>query len=178
MDTYACVNLSLLRLTRSISRYCDARLRSSGLRTTQYTMLACVQEYGPIRPVDLAQRLSVDPSTLSRTAATLVQAGWLAPCGGDDARSRPLALTDLGQTKMRETKAAWRLAQRQLVAHLSAEKLEALLTLSKDIVQSLNVAETGDAPSVAGLPCSPLSERRDVGIETPPRGQLSTVIDP
>ena len=150
MDTYACVNLSLLRLTRSISRYCDARLRSSGLRTTQYTMLACVQEFGPIRAVDLAQRLNLDPSTLSRTAGTLVQAGWLVACDGGDARSRPLALTDRGHAKIQETKSAWRQAQKELVAHLSARKLEELIALSKEIVGLLDVAEGLDSPLTPG----------------------------
>lgn len=63
---------------------------------------------GPIRPMDLAATLKIEPSTLTRNLKTLVEAGWITLSAGADARSRPVVITGAGRAKRAEAQRKWR----------------------------------------------------------------------
>ena len=113
-----CTNFKLRRITRLVSRHYDAAIAASGLRTTQYSLLSIVLKRGPLRPVDLAQEMELDASTLTRNLKPLVDAGWLTLGAGADARSRLVAMTDAGREKRAEAQGllARRAAQTQRAA--------------------------------------------------------------
>jgi len=139
-----CTSLRLRRLSRLVSRHYDARVSASGLRTTQYSLLSHVLHLGPLRPVDLAQAMNIDASTLTRNLKPLVAAGWLTQGEGPDARSRLIAITDLGRAKRAEAQACWREAQLKLNDLLGVERvlaLHALLDESLDILQGAGLSE-------------------------------------
>lgn len=139
-----CTSLRLRRLSRLVSRHYDAHVSASGLKTTQYSLLSHVLHLGPLRPVDLAQAMNVDASTLTRNLKPLVVAGWLTQGEGPDARSRLIAITDAGRAKRAEAQACWRDAQLQLNELLGVERvlaLHALLDESLAILQSAGLTE-------------------------------------
>ena len=80
-----CTNLKLRQLDRVVTRHYDAYLSASGVKNTQYSLLSHVAALGPIRPSDLAQRMGLDASTLTRNLQPLVAQGWLKLGPGDDA---------------------------------------------------------------------------------------------
>ncbi len=125
-----CTNFKLHQLLRSVARLYDAELAAVGLRGTQYSLLAHVAALGPIAPGELAQRMGLDASTLTRNLRLLLDQGWCEQGPGADARSRSITLTAAGQAKHQQAKPHWKRAQLQVNERLGAEavvKLHALL---------------------------------------------------
>ena len=139
-----CTNFKLRHLMRQVARLYDAEVARSGIKTTQYSLLSQVLQLGPVRPVDLAQALGVDASTLTRNLKPLIVAGWLLQTEGPDARSRLVEITDAGRSKRSEAQRHWRIAQEKLNGLLGVERVIALHALVVDSIALLQPA--GEAP--------------------------------
>lgn len=138
----ACTHDTLRRLMRRLSTHYDARLRSVGLKTTQYSLLSRVAWLGPVRPADLAEAMGLDASTLTRNLKPLSAAGWVVVEAGPDARSRLISLTDAGRAKLAEARGPWREAQAALAELLGAERVAALHALVDESLLMLPAHET------------------------------------
>ena len=136
-----CTNLKLRQLMRRVAQRYDAEVGQVGLKGTQYSLLSHVVKLGPIRPVDLAARMNVDASTLSRNLQPLVAAGWLTLEPGADARSRLVHATEAGRAKRTEAQRRWRVAQEGLNAALGPGRVIALHALIDEAMQALDEAE-------------------------------------
>jgi DNA-binding MarR family transcriptional regulator len=99
---------------------------------------------GPLRPSDLAERMRLDASTLTRNLQPLLAQGWLRQGPGEDARSRLVEATDAGRAKRAEAQRAWKQAQLALNERLGAERVAALHTLLDDCIEELD-ATAADA---------------------------------
>jgi len=132
-----CTNFKLRQLTRVVSRHYDAYIAGSGLKTSQYSLLTNLAAHGPIRPVDLAARMRMDASTLTRNLKPLIAEGWVEMGEGADARSRLLTLTGSGHAKRDEARALWRKAQLALNERLGVERVLALHALLDDTLAAL-----------------------------------------
>ncbi|WP_093161371.1 MarR family winged helix-turn-helix transcriptional regulator [Variovorax sp. YR216] len=135
-----CTNFRLRHLTRQVGRLYDAEVARSGLKTTQYSLLSHVLHLGPIRPVDLAQAMGVDASTLTRNLKPLITEGWLVQGEGPDARSRLIEITDAGRKKRTEAQRHWRTAQEKLNELLGVERVLALHALIDESIAVLQTA--------------------------------------
>ena len=148
MDTFVkprgCTQFKLRRLSRIVTRHYDAYVAASGLKITQYSLLSYVVQWGPIRPSDLAQRLRMDASTLTRNLQPLVAHGWLRQGPGVDARSRLVEATDAGRAKRTEAQRAWKQAQLALNARLGDQRVAALHALIDECLERL-ADEEGEA---------------------------------
>lgn len=124
-ECQACVCFAVRRAARAITQHYDRRLRATGLRVTQFSVLA-VLSHGEPRPVNrVAARLGMDRTTLTRNLRPLVDRGYVTVDSGDDARVRLVRLTPQG----RAAAAAlphWRRAQRSMARHIPPAALKAL----------------------------------------------------
>lgn len=136
-----CTNLKLRQLMRRVAQRYDAEVGQVGLKGTQYSLLSYVIKLGPIRPVDLAEAMNVDASTLSRNLKPLVAAGWVTQEAGADARSRLVQATDAGRDKRVEAQRRWRVAQEGLNAALGPQRVIALHALIDEAMQALDEAQ-------------------------------------
>jgi DNA-binding MarR family transcriptional regulator len=141
-----CTNLKLRELTRTVTRHYDGYVSSTGLKNTQYSLLSHVVLLGPIRPSDLARRMHLDASTLTRNLKPLVAQGWLRIGEGQDARSRAIEATEEGRAKRVEGQRAWKQAQLALNARLGVKRAAALHALIDDCMQQLTTAEREPYP--------------------------------
>jgi DNA-binding MarR family transcriptional regulator len=139
-----CTNLKLRQLSRVVTRHYDAYVVATGLKNTQYSLLSHVVLLGPIRPSDLAERMRLDASTLTRNLQPLVAQGWVRQGPGENARTRLVEATDAGRAKRAEGQRAWKQAQLALNERLGAERVAALHTLLDDCIEGLDPNE-GDA---------------------------------
>jgi DNA-binding MarR family transcriptional regulator len=98
-------------LSRRISQHFDHFVASSGLKTTQYSLLSAIVRLGPLRPGDLARAMNLDASTLTRNLQPLIAAGWVVVGPGNDERSRLVEATGTGRDKRTEAQRAWKRAQ-------------------------------------------------------------------
>ena len=139
-----CTNLKLRQLSRAVTRHYDAYVAPTGLKNSQYSLLSHVVLLGPLRPSDLAARMKIDASTLTRNLQPLVAAGWVEQGPGDDARSRSVVATEAGRAKRTEAQRAWKQAQLALNARLGNERVLALHALIDDCPEALDVSESDD----------------------------------
>jgi DNA-binding MarR family transcriptional regulator len=133
-----CTCLLLRQATRRVSRFYDDRLRPAGLRTTQFSLLATLRQGDGIALGALAERMSMDRTTLSRNLGPLMQAGLVASHPDpEDQRRTPLYLTDAGRDMLRTAVPLWRDAQHALRARLGAGAVAALHWALDDTLEHL-----------------------------------------
>lgn len=133
-----CTNLKLRQLSRAVSRHYDTYVSATGLKNTQYSLLSHVLLMGPVRPSDLAMRMRLELSTLSRNLQPLVAAGWVSIGPGEDARSRLVELTEAGRAKRAEGQRAWKQAQLALNERLGTGRVAALHAMLDDCLSVLD----------------------------------------
>lgn len=110
-ETRGCHCLAARRTAREITRLYEEKLRPHGLRATQFSILAALAQTGPKPIGELADLLGLERTSLTRSASVLERDGWLESLDSDDARLRPLRLTERGRRKLREALPAWKAAQ-------------------------------------------------------------------
>lgn len=110
-ETRGCHCLAARRTAREITRLYEEKLRPHGLRATQFSILAALAQTGPKPIGELADLLGLERTSLTRSASVLERDGWLESLESDDARLRPLRLTERGRRKLREALPAWKEAQ-------------------------------------------------------------------
>ena len=143
-----CTSFKLRQLSRRVSQHYDRVVASSGLKTTQYSLLSHIGRLGPVRPSDLAAAMAMDASTLTRNLQPLLEHGWAAIGPGVDGRSRLVTLTAIGRAKRAEAQRAWKRAQLALNAQLGSDRVAELHALIDDCMAALAAAseeETADA---------------------------------
>jgi DNA-binding MarR family transcriptional regulator len=145
MDTnvkpQGCTNLKLRQLGRVVTRHYDACIVPTGLKITQYSLLSHVVLLGPMRPSDLAQRMQLEPSTLTRNLQPLIAAGWLRLGPGEDGRSRLVEATPAGRAKRAEAQRAWKQAQLALNERLGVRRVAALHALIDECMELLGAED-------------------------------------
>lgn len=124
-----CTNFKLRQLTRLVSQHCEPFFNETGLKTTQYSLLSHIDHLGPLPPGQLAKRMDLDASTLSRNLQPLLNAGLVEQLPGDDARSLLVQVTAAGRAKRAEMKADWKRAQLSINATLGDERVQQLHAL-------------------------------------------------
>ncbi len=136
-----CTNFKLRQLGRIVTRHYDRHLAAVGLKSTQYSLLSHVVKLGPIRPSDLARRMQMDASTLTRNLQPMAAQGWLTIGEGEDARSRLVTATPQGQAKRTQGQRAWKQAQLALNEQLGWERVLALHALLDASIEALDKAD-------------------------------------
>ena len=83
----ACTGARLRRLTRRVTAFYEHHMRDSGLKLSQYSLLAQLSA-DPQSLTTLADRMEIDRTTLTRSLQPLLEQGWVAESTGTDARQR------------------------------------------------------------------------------------------
>jgi DNA-binding MarR family transcriptional regulator len=126
-----CNCLAVRQAARHITQFYDQFLAASGLRTTQFSILAKLRRLGPMTINALAADMVMDRTTLGRNIRPLERDGLIAvERGRRDRRSKTLRLTEAGAARFREAVKEWAQAQKQFEAVFGAERtidLRALL---------------------------------------------------
>lgn len=73
----SCLNLSLRRTTRLVTSYYDSMLKPSGLRITQFTILAGIEYGKDLSITDLSRITDIDRTTLQRSLEILNRDGLI-----------------------------------------------------------------------------------------------------
>lgn len=112
-----CTCLRIRKAARRISQIYDRHLEPSGLTITQYGLLAHLRSFDGIAIGALAERLVMDPTTLTRNLQPLIRQGLVtAEADGRDRRARRLSLTAAGLQAHEAGRPGWAAAQLQVEA--------------------------------------------------------------
>jgi DNA-binding MarR family transcriptional regulator len=107
-----CNCLALRQADRHVTQFYDQCLAPSGLRVTQFSILARLKRSGPLTINALARELVMDRTTLGRTMLPLERDGLLRiQDGAQDRRRKELHLTMEGSERFRAAVRLWREAQ-------------------------------------------------------------------
>ena len=98
---------------RTVTGIYDDALRPVGVTAGQLNILAVVVRRSPVSPGEVARRLNIEKSTMSRNVERMKRNGWLAIRPGASARSQELRVTELGRRILVEAEPLWREAQRR-----------------------------------------------------------------
>jgi len=109
-----CNCLALRQAARHVTQFYDQYLVSTGLRTTQFSILAKLKRLGAMTINALARELVMDRTTLGRTMLPLERDGLIAIKDGTlDRRSKDLAVTKAGSERLQRAAKLWVEAQKE-----------------------------------------------------------------
>jgi DNA-binding MarR family transcriptional regulator len=109
-----CNCLAVRQAARSITQFYDRYLAASGLRTTQFGILAKLKRHGPMSINALAAEPVMDRTTLGRNVRPLERDGPIAiEPDPQDRRSRVLRLTRTAANRFERAHKGWADAQRR-----------------------------------------------------------------
>jgi len=129
LETSQCLCLASRRAARAITRRFDRALKASGLRATQFTLLATLALKGPQPIGRLADFIGVERTTLTRNLAVAEKDGLVSTRAGKDARSHIASITAHGRRTLEKAFAAWRETQddlTQTIGNVAADRLRRL----------------------------------------------------
>ena len=106
-----CVCTAARRNSRDLTRAFEKAMRGSGVRGTQFTLLATLVQTGPIPTTRLAEFQGLERTTLTRNLSRLVRDGFVQIQEGEDRRVRKVAITPAGEEAARRAFPFWKKAQ-------------------------------------------------------------------
>ncbi len=118
VDLTACTCANLRKAARAVTQVYDQALRPTGLKVTQFTLLATLSNRGDLPLSRLAAALVMDRTTLTRNLKPLVGKGLVRIVQDEDLRVRRISLTDAGGNCLSRALPNWRQAQSRLVEAL------------------------------------------------------------
>lgn len=124
-NTCTCFNLR--KATRVVTQIFDEQLKPSGLLITQFTILVAIAQAGSGTINDLADRLVMDRTTLTRNLKPLAREGLITIQSGEDRRIRIVSLTVKGRDALVVALPLWEQAQAAVIAGLGEQKWSSLL---------------------------------------------------
>src|SRR5215472_4654452 len=98
---------------RAVTRAYDEALRPVGLRATQLVILVAAGADDALSITALAKLMGMDRSTLTRNLAPLEREGLIRMGNEGWRRSRTVAITQKGRSRIREALPLWQKAQEQ-----------------------------------------------------------------
>lgn len=122
-----CHCFAVRKAARQISRMYDAYLQPTGLRVTQFLILAALDELRSVAVNGLAERLDIERTAMGKMVGFLERDGFvrIGP-SPRDGRSRIVELTPEGRDLHDRAAPFWREAQRQFSEQNGAENVGAL----------------------------------------------------
>jgi DNA-binding MarR family transcriptional regulator len=139
-----CTCLAVRQAARHVTQYYDQFLAPSGLRTTQFSILAKLKWLGPITINALAADLVMDRTTLGRNILPLEREGLIVIVpSSSDRRSKELRLTDTGAARLRTAVKGWARAQKSFDVAFGAKRSADLRAL----LRAVSASELGGAPT-------------------------------
>jgi DNA-binding MarR family transcriptional regulator len=93
-----------------VTQHYERHFRGSGLRATQFTILATLAQTGPLSISDLSATLGLERTTLSRNLRLLENKGWVYSIGHHDQRIRRMDLAPKGRKKAVAALPVWKRA--------------------------------------------------------------------
>ena len=133
-----CNCLALRQAARQVTQFYDRFLAPSGVRATQYSILAKLRRAGPMTINALAADMVMDRTTLGRNILPLQRDGLIAVGRSTtDRRSKDLRLTRAGATRFAAASAAWTRAQAAFERAFGAERARDLRHLMHDVTQAV-----------------------------------------
>ena len=124
-DTCTCGTLR--KAARAITILYDNAFQSSGLLSTQFNVLHVIYKSDSIRISDLAARLGMDRTTLTRNLAILEREGFIKISEGKDHRARNVTATQKGHRAVTRAIPLWNEVQGKVKQKMGESSWQGLM---------------------------------------------------
>jgi len=128
-----CNLLALRQATRRVTQFYDKFLAPSGVRGTQFSILAKLRAGGPIAIGEMARLLVMDRTTLGRNLEPLRRQGLIRLLPGADRRERRIHQTEKGEAAIRRAIPLWQRAQASFEARYGTAAAIRLRGMLRDV---------------------------------------------
>src|SRR5881296_3690126 len=119
-----CVCSTLRMVTRAVTQLYDDVLRPSGLRVTQFSMLATLARLGGANLRQLEDTLAIDQTTLTRSLHLLERDRVIERVPHPDGRIKAMRLTSTGRRALEAARPLWGHAQDKVLRELGTRAWE------------------------------------------------------
>ena len=131
---YPCMCAVIRKTGRLLTKKYDRYLKPSGLKVTQFSMLANISRNPGIAVSKLAELLVMDQSTVTRNLRVLEKIGYIhIETDTVDHRIKRIQITDFGISRMDEAWPYWEKAQLEIERIIGREHIEELLSIFREI---------------------------------------------
>ncbi len=123
-----CVCFNMRKAARLVTKHYDKVLEPTGLRITQFQILATIARHENLSITRLAALLVMDRTTLTRNLKPLEKGEWIAyAVSDDDRRTRSVYVTDAGHDVLNRAIPLWEEAQERLLDRIGDKNSRGLL---------------------------------------------------
>jgi DNA-binding MarR family transcriptional regulator len=98
------------------------------MTVNQYALLINVAREKGLSRTELAQRLGMERTTLTRNLQPILRRGWLKEDRGEDRRAQLLSITPEGKRNLKKGYKCWADAQQEFAKRLGDAPAESLLS--------------------------------------------------
>jgi DNA-binding MarR family transcriptional regulator len=131
-----CAIGNLRKTSRAATLFGDTVLQPTGLKVTQFTMLGAIAEQGSLSVGQLAAKMLMDQTSVTRSLKLLKEMGLVSSVQGSDGRTRLVSVTPEGYRKLDEIMPLWEKTYAMLVDRLGQEHFDRLLS-ELEVVNSI-----------------------------------------
>jgi DNA-binding MarR family transcriptional regulator len=116
-----CVCNTLRMVTRAVTQLYDDLLRPSGIRVTQFSILATIARVGEANLKQLEDTLAIDQTTLTRSLGLLERDGVIERASHHGGRVKSMRLTAKGRRVLAAARPLWAQAQDKVLRDLGTK---------------------------------------------------------
>lgn len=134
--TDQCMVLKTRRAARAVTRRYNELLKPLGIQSTQASLLSCIYAGGFDSISDLAEKMAIERSALTRNLKVLRDQGYITSDAKGRGRAQKVKLTKAGQNSVEKVGPLWVAAQNELRAELGDRewnRVQAALSTLADI---------------------------------------------
>jgi DNA-binding MarR family transcriptional regulator len=142
-----CASLNFRRTARAVTRMYDAAMQESGVRSTQFAILVAIAKIQPVAMGALAEVLSIDRTTLTRSVRLLQKERLITISQRSAMRQRFLELTPAGEKALQRSLPLWREAHAKFVAALGKDYWLSIRSELERLARLVPGIEMNDQPS-------------------------------
>jgi DNA-binding MarR family transcriptional regulator len=137
LQTQDCNCFALRSAARHVTQFYDQFLAPSGLRATQFSILAKLRRLGPMTINEMAKNMVTDRTTLGRNILPLQRDGWIKiEPAASDRRAKTLHMTKAGEQRLQAALKAWSQAQAKFETTFGAKRAAELRAMLQGVVAS------------------------------------------
>ncbi len=122
-----CVCFNIRKASRMVTQVYDEIMQETGLRGTQFTILANIAGYQLLTISVLAEKLVMDRTTLTRNLKPLEKQKLIVITPGEDRRTRSVQLSASGHETLASALPLWRQAQQKITKKMGKKRLSHLI---------------------------------------------------
>lgn len=130
-------NRNLLHLlnqqTRFLAKEVNNRLSDHGLYASQWSIIFCIERFGPMTQTAIWKYLNVEAPTVTRTLSRMEKNGWIVRKQGNDKRERVIELTEEAEQKFLAVRQTMDKFEQDILVDLSTEEKQQLQLLLRKI---------------------------------------------